>query len=357
MKKSIFLKLLSISERFQKLESLLMTGYKSFTKREFLKLSKERANLLNLNILFLKWKNKKKEIKDTEILLKDKAIKILAEKELLILNKKKYKIEKEIQNLLIHSNVKDQNNCFIEIHAASGGDEAAIFSGDLCKMYMRYADLKSWKVEIVSMHYGDHGGYKDIILRILGIGASNFLKFESGGHRVQRVPKTESQGRIHTSTCTVAVIPELPKSKETILNSTDLKIDTFRSSGAGGQHVNTTDSAVRITHIPTGYSVECQDERSQHKNKEKALSVLSSKIHTAQILKKEKENSIIRRNLLGSGERSDRNRTYNIPQNRVTDHRINLTLYRLDEIFSGKLELLINPLLREYQTSLLNIEN
>uniref|UniRef100_A0A451DF33 Peptide chain release factor 1 n=1 Tax=Buchnera aphidicola (Cinara pseudotsugae) TaxID=2518978 RepID=A0A451DF33_9GAMM len=353
MKKSIILKLQNVIKRYSELESLLSSNYSVFDKQKFSILSKERAELFELRESFLSWLSIKSDIKSNIVLLHDSVIGKLAEEELCILLKEKKKIEKKIKQLLIPADPFDQNGCFIEIRAATGGSEAAIFSGELCKMYMRYADLKAWSVSIINMHAGEQGGYKVIILKVTGMGVCKCLKFESGGHRVQRVPQTESQGRIHTSTCTVAIMPEAPKSKKIILNIADLKIDTFRSSGAGGQHVNTTDSAVRITHIPTGNVVECQDERSQHKNKEKALSVLSAKIYSEINAKKALENSLMRKNLLGTGSRSDRNRTYNFPQNRVTDHRINLTLYRLNEILLGKLDLLIEPLLQEYQADLL----
>ena len=228
-------------------------------------------------------------------------------------------------------------------------DEAALFAGDLFRMYSRYAEARRWRVEIMSASEGEHGGYKEIIAKISGDGVYGRLKFESGGHRVQRVPATESQGRIHTSACTVAVMPELPDAELPDINPADLRIDTFRSSGAGGQHVNTTDSAIRITHLPTGIVVECQDERSQHKNKAKALSVLGARIHAAEMAKRQQAEASTRRNLLGSGDRSDRNRTYNFPQGRVTDHRINLTLYRLDEVMEGKLDMLIEPIIQEHQ--------
>ncbi|VFP81036.1 Peptide chain release factor RF1 [Buchnera aphidicola (Cinara kochiana kochiana)] len=353
MKKSIIIKLQNLTKRYTELEFLLSNNYKKFNKEEFFKLSKEKSELFELNELFVLWLSIKSEIKNIKLLLRDSVIGELAEEELCVLLKKKNKTERKIETLLIPIDPYDKNSCFIEIRAATGGLEAAIFSGELCKMYMRYADLRSWKVNIINMHAGDQGGYKVVILKVIGIGVCKRLKFESGGHRVQRVPQTESQGRIHTSTCTVAIMPEAPKSEKIILNTIDLKIDTFRSSGAGGQHVNTTDSAVRITHLPTGNVVECQDERSQHKNKEKALSVLSAKIYAEKNAKKESESSLMRKNLLGTGSRSDRNRTYNFPQNRVTDHRINLTLYRLNEILSGKLDLFIDPLLREYQADLL----
>ena len=259
-----------------------------------------------------------------------------------------------IKILLLPEDPNDKYSCFIEIRSATGGDESSIFVSDLFKMYTRYSEHCTWKVEIINASDNERGGFKEIIAKITGKGVCGRLKFESGGHRVQRIPETESQGRIHTSTCTVAVMPVIPKIKKEEINFSDLKIDTFRSSGAGGQHVNTTDSAIRITHLPTGNVVECQDERSQHKNKAKALSILSSRIHAAKIAKSKEENASMRRILLGSGERSDRNRTYNFPQNRITDHRINLTIYKLDEVLQGKLDLLIDPIIQEHQADMLN---
>ena len=242
---------------------------------------------------------------------------------------------------------------FLEIRAGTGGDEAAIFSGDLYRMYARYAEGKRWKVEVVSENVGEHGGYKEIITRVVGEGVYGTLKFESGAHRVQRVPETESQGRIHTSACTVAVMPEIESVDDIEINKGDLRIDTFRASGAGGQHVNKTDSAIRITHLPTGVVVECQDERSQHKNKAKAMSLLQSKLLTAEQDAAAQEQSSTRKSLVGSGDRSERIRTYNFPQGRVTDHRINLTLYKLAEIMEGDLAVVIDPLLHEHQAELL----
>jgi len=239
------------------------------------------------------------------------------------------------------------------VRAGTGGDEAALFAGDLFRMYNLYAEKRNWQVEVVSQSPGEHGGYKEIISRVAGRGAYSQLKFESGAHRVQRVPETEAQGRIHTSACTVAVMPEADEIDDVEINTTDLRIDTFRASGAGGQHVNRTDSAVRITHLPTGVVVECQDERSQHKNKARAMSVLRSRLLEAKISQQKSEEAQNRRNLVGSGDRSERIRTYNFPQGRVTDHRINLTLYKLDEVLSGDLKPVIEPLIAEYQADLL----
>ncbi len=254
-----------------------------------------------------------------------------------------------LRKLLIPKDPNDDRNIFLEVRAGTGGDEAAIFAGDLFRMYTLYAESKGWKVEVMSQSPGEHGGYKEVISRVAGRGAYSRLKFESGAHRVQRVPETEAQGRIHTSACTVAIMPEADEIDDVEINPADLRIDTYRASGAGGQHVNRTDSAVRLTHLPTGVVVECQDERSQHKNKARAMSILRSRLLEAQISAQKKEEAQNRRNLVGSGDRSERIRTYNFPQGRVTDHRINLTLYKLDEIIGGDLEPVIGPLVAEHQ--------
>ena len=255
-------------------------------------------------------------------------------------------LEQQLQRLLLPKDPYDNSNIFLEIRAGTGGDEAAIFAGDLFRMYSRYAELNRWQVEILSESPGEHGGYKEIIARIIGQGAYSRLKFESGAHRVQRVPETESQGRIHTSAATVAVLPEADESIRVEINPADLKVDTFRASGAGGQHVNKTDSAIRLTHLPTGIVVECQDERSQHKNRARAMSLLAAKLLTCGTRKTDSEQAETRRSLVGSGDRSERIRTYNFPQGRVTDHRINLTLYKLDEFLAGNLDLVIEPLVQ-----------
>jgi peptide chain release factor 1 len=261
--------------------------------------------------------------------------------------------QQALRKLLIPRDPNDERNIFLEVRAGTGGDEAALFAGDLFRMYNLYAEKRNWQVEVVSQSPGEHGGYKEIISRVAGRGAYSQLKFESGAHRVQRVPETEAQGRIHTSACTVAVMPEADEIDDVEINTTDLRIDTFRASGAGGQHVNRTDSAVRITHLPTGVVVECQDERSQHKNKARAMSVLRSRLLEAKISQQKSEEAQNRRSLVGSGDRSERIRTYNFPQGRVTDHRINLTLYKLDEVLSGDLKPVIEPLIAEYQADLL----
>ncbi|MCL4113769.1 UNVERIFIED_CONTAM: hypothetical protein GTU68_003969 [Idotea baltica] len=255
----------------------------------------------------------------------------------------------ELQILLIPKDPNDERNCFLEIRAGAGGDEAGIFAGNLFRMYSRFAEKKGWRVEVMSSNVSEQGGFKEMIAKISGDAVYGTMKFESGGHRVQRVPETESQGRVHTSACTVAVMPEIPEADLPEIKAGDLKIDTFRASGAGGQHVNTTDSAIRITHLPTGTVVECQDERSQHKNKAKAMAVLAARIVQAEEERRAAAISDTRRNLLGSGDRSDRIRTYNYPQGRVSDHRINLTIYRLNEVLEGDMQSLLDPVLQEHQ--------
>lgn len=262
-------------------------------------------------------------------------------------------LQLELQKLLLPRDPRDENNVFLEIRAGTGGDEAAIFAGDLFKMYSRYAETCGWRVELISQRDGEHGGFKEVVARLVGQGAFSRLKFESGAHRVQRVPETESQGRVHTSAATVAILPEVEQVEEIEINSADLRVDTFRASGAGGQHINKTDSAIRLTHLPTGIVVECQDERSQHKNRARAMSLLQARLMNDEIEKQQAEQTESRRLQVGSGDRSERIRTYNFPQGRVTDHRINLTLYKLDEIVNGALEQVVDPLLAEHQADLL----
>ncbi|QJC29852.1 peptide chain release factor 1 [Enterobacteriaceae endosymbiont of Plateumaris sericea] len=354
MNHSIIKQLNLLHKRYIYIEKEL-SNYKVYNNQENLRiLSIEYVGLSNIIKLFIEWKKLELELNNNQELLYDEEIYSIVLEDNKNIKIKQKKIEKEITILLLSKNNDENNrNCFLEIRAGSGGNEAAIFVGNIYRMYIRYAESKNWKVKIINVHYGEYGGYKEIILKIIGNGAYGKLRFESGGHRVQRVPETESQGRVHTSTCTVAVMPELSKSEMPEINNNDLKIDTFRSSGAGGQHVNTTDSAIRITHVPTGIVVECQDERSQHKNKSKALSVLVARINAAEIAKRNKNESLTRKNLLGTGDRSDRNRTYNFIQKRVTDHRINLTIYRLDEIMNGKLDILIEHIINKYHTDLL----
>jgi peptide chain release factor 1 len=288
---------------------------------------------------------------EAKLLLKDSDpdMRAMAQDEMAEAESQLEPLELDLQKQLLPKDPNDHKNVFLEIRAGTGGDEAAIFSGDLFRMYSRFAEGKRWKVEVISMNEGDHGGYKEIITRIVGQGVYSMLKFESGAHRVQRVPETESQGRIHTSACTVAVMPEADEQDAIEINKGDLRVDTFRASGSGGQHVNKTDSAIRITHLPTGIVVECQDERSQHKNRAKAMSVLQARLNNAQTDAAAKEQSEQRKNLVGSGDRSERIRTYNFPQGRVTDHRINLTLYKLAEVMEGSLGEVVQPLINEFQ--------
>lgn len=349
MKSSIVAKLEALQERHEEVEALLGDAGVIADQDRFRALSREYAQLSDVSRCFREWQQVQEDVETAEMMLEDPEMREMAQEELKLSREKREALEQQLQVLLLPKDPDDERSCFVEVRAGTGGDEAAIFAGDLFRMYSRYAEARRWQVEIISANEGEHGGYKEVIARIIGDGAYGRFKFESGGHRVQRVPETESQGRIHTSACTVAVMPELPEAEMPEINAGDLKIDTFRSSGAGGQHVNTTDSAIRITHLPTGIVVECQDERSQHKNKAKALAVLGARIHAAEMAKRNAAEASTRRNLLGSGDRSDRNRTYNFPQGRVTDHRINLTVYRLDEVMEGKLDALIEPIVQEYQ--------
>jgi peptide chain release factor 1 len=279
----------------------------------------------------------------------DPEMRELAEAEIKHVKERMAEIEGELQRRLLPRDPNDDRNIFLEIRAGTGGDESALFAGDLFRMYARYAERQRWQVEVMSQSTGEQGGYKEIIAKIIGAGAYSRLKFESGGHRVQRVPATETQGRIHTSACTVAVMPEADEIAEVVINPSEIRVDTFRSSGAGGQHVNKTDSAVRITHLPTGIVVECQDDRSQHKNKAQALSILAARIKDKQLRERQVKEAATRKSLIGSGDRSERIRTYNFPQGRVTDHRINLTLYKIDQIMDGDLGELVSALMAEHQ--------
>lgn len=349
MKPSMVTKLEALQERFHEVMVLLGDARVIAEQDKFRALSREYAQLTHIGCCFLQWRKIQKDCVIAEIMQNDPEMREMAQEELKQNKEIKEKLEKQLQILLLPQDPDDECGCFLEVRAGSGGNEAAIFAGDLFRMYSRYAELRLWRVEIISSYRGEHGGYKTIIAKISGDGVYGQLKFESGGHRVQRVPETEAQGRIHTSTCTVAIMPEVSETEMVDINKNDLKIDTFRSSGAGGQHVNTTDSAIRITHLPTGIVVECQDERSQHKNKAKAMAVLVARIRANELAKRKQVESTNRRRMLGSGDRSDRHRTYNFPQGRVTDHRVNLTLYRLEEIIGGKLDMLIQPIIQEYR--------
>ncbi|ATG74747.1 peptide chain release factor 1 [Zobellella denitrificans] len=355
MNESILKKLEGLQERYEEVQALLGEASVINNQDQYRALTREYAQLEDVVGCFRRYRQAEADLAGArEMLAEDDAeLRAMAEEEIDAAESAIEELGRELQILLLPKDPKDDNNCFLEIRAGAGGDEAAIFAGDLFRMYSRYAETRRWRIEIVSASEGEHGGFKEIIARIEGAGAYGKLKFESGGHRVQRVPETESQGRIHTSACTVAVLPEIPEAEVPEINAADLKVDTFRASGAGGQHVNKTDSAIRITHLPTGMVVECQDERSQHKNRAKAMAVLASRLAQMEQDKRQAEEQNTRRNLLGSGDRSDRIRTYNYPQGRVSDHRINLTLYRLSEVLEGQLEMLTQPILQEHQADLL----
>lgn len=356
MKESIRLKLEQMLERHQELSALLSDVEVINNPNQFRSLSQEYADLEELVTTFSAYQQAESDYNEAKLMAKDadKELALLGEEELKHASSILNELKETLQLLLLPSDPNDKANVFLEVRAGTGGDEAAIFAGDLFRMYSRYAEVKSWKVEIISESFGEHGGYKEIIAKISGDKVYSQLKFESGAHRVQRVPVTESQGRVHTSACTVAVMPEVDEIDSITINPSDLKIDTFRASGAGGQHVNKTDSAIRITHLPTGMVVECQDQRSQHKNKAQAMSVLKARLLQSQQDQQRKEQAETRKSLVGSGDRSERIRTYNFPQGRVSDHRINLTLYKLEEIIEGDLDCVINPLLQEYQADLLS---
>lgn len=355
MKASILVKLESLVERYEEVQHLLGDPAVIGDQNKFRSLSKEYSQLEEVTKCFQAYQQAQEDLLAAEEMAKedDAEMREMAQDEMKTAKAEIERLSAELQILLLPKDPNDDRNCFLEIRAGAGGDEAGIFAGDLFRMYSRFAEKKSWRIEVMSASEAEHGGYKEMIAKVNGDGAYGVLKFESGGHRVQRVPATESQGRVHTSACTVAVMPEIPEAEIPEIKASDLKIDTFRSSGAGGQHVNTTDSAIRITHLPTGIVVECQDERSQHKNKAKAMSVLGARIVQAEEKKRAAEISDTRRNLLGSGDRSDRIRTYNYPQSRVSDHRINLTIYRLNEVMEGDLQALIDPVVQEHQADLL----
>ena len=355
MNTSIIKKLESLQERHQEIAGLLADPDVISDQNKFRQYSVEYSQLEPVVQTYSEYTKIQEDLSAVNELLQDSdsSVQEMAQQEIGELNDKQAELELNLQKLLLPKDPLDNNNVFIEIRAGTGGDEAAIFAGDLFRMYTRYAEQKRWTIEIISANEGEHGGYKEIIARIIGQGAYSHLKFESGAHRVQRVPETESQGRVHTSAATVAILPEVDEIDEVEINSADLRIDTFRASGAGGQHVNKTDSAIRITHLPTGVVVECQDERSQHKNKARAMSLLKARLLDAERSKQSTEQAEARRNLVGSGDRSERIRTYNFPQGRVTDHRINLTLYKLEELMQGNLAQVIDPLISEHQADLL----
>ncbi|HHF2940374.1 peptide chain release factor 1 [Vibrio diabolicus] len=351
MKASILTKLETLVERYEEVQHLLGDPDVIGDQDKFRALSREYSQLEEVTKCFQAYQQAQEDLVAAEEMANedDEEMREMAQEEIKEAKATIERLTDELQILLLPKDPNDDRNCFLEIRAGAGGDEAGIFAGDLFRMYSKYAEKRGWRIEVMSSNEAEHGGYKEMIAKVSGDGAYGVLKFESGGHRVQRVPATESQGRVHTSACTVAVMAEIPEADLPEIKAADLKIDTFRASGAGGQHVNTTDSAIRITHLPTGTVVECQDERSQHKNKAKAMAVLAARIVQAEEERRAAEVSNTRRNLLGSGDRSDRIRTYNYPQGRVSDHRINLTIYRLNEVMEGDLQSLIDPVIQEHQ--------
>jgi len=355
LKTSLLTKLDALADRHEEVSALLGDADTAADQNRFRDLSKEFAHLNEVVTQHQRWTQLQETVADARQMLNDPDAELreLAAEEIAEAERELTDIEAALQVLLLPQDPSDGSNVFLEIRAGTGGDEAAIFSGDLFRMYHRYAEQKGWSVEVLSERSGEHGGFKEVISRVVGQDVYSHLKFESGAHRVQRVPETESQGRIHTSACTVAVLPEIEEVDSIDIRKEDLRVDTFRSSGAGGQHVNTTDSAVRLTHLPTGIVVECQDERSQHKNRARAMSLLQAKLLSAEQESQRASQASERRSLVGSGDRSERIRTYNFPQGRITDHRINLTLYKLDEVVSGDLDPLIVPLRQEHQADLL----
>jgi peptide chain release factor 1 len=355
MKDSVKTKLETLSERYEEIGHLLSSPEVIGEQNKFRTLSIEYSEIEPLVKTFAEFSEAEGDFEEAKVLVQD------ADPEMREMGQEEYKsakaeierLEADLQILLLPKDPNDGKNVIVEIRAGTGGDEAAIFSGDLFRMYTRYAEKRGWKFEVMNSNEGDHGGYKEIIVRIVGDAVFSQLKFESGVHRVQRVPATESQGRVHTSACTVAVMPEVEDEAAVNINKGDLRVDTFRASGSGGQHVNKTDSAIRLTHLPTGMVVECQDERSQHKNRARAMSILATRLNDAVTQKAQAEQAEERKNLVGSGDRSERIRTYNYPQGRMSDHRINLTLYKLNELIEGDMDMVVKPLILEHQADLL----
>ncbi len=352
---SMMSKLGSLTDRFEEVSALLSDAEVMSNREKFTALSKEFAEIEPVVMCYQEVTGLNNDLDDSKVLLEDDDAEIrqLAEMDIQESKEKLSELTQKLQTLLLPRDPNDHSNVFLEIRAGTGGDEAALFSGSLFRMYNKFAENQGWRVEILNERPGEHGGYKEIISRIEGRDVYSQLKFESGAHRVQRVPETESQGRVHTSACTVAIMPEVDEIGAIAIEKKDLREDTFRASGAGGQHVNKTDSAIRLTHLPTGTVVECQDERSQHKNRARAMSLLQSRLLDAAQSKQQSEQAANRRQLVGSGDRSERIRTYNFPQGRVTDHRINLTLYKLDEVIEGELNSIVEPLIQEHQADLL----
>ncbi len=340
--------------RLEDLNRLLAAEDATKNLDQFRRLSREHAELTELVALYGRFRNAENDAAAAKEMSGDAAMKSFADEELKAARESMERLEADLQKALLPKDPNDERNTFLEVRAGTGGDESGLFAGDLFRMYLRYAERQGWQVEVISENPSELGGYKEVIARIVGQGVYSKLKFESGGHRVQRVPQTEAQGRIHTSACTVAVLPEADAINDVHLNPAELRIDTFRASGAGGQHVNKTESAIRVTHLPTGIVVECQDSRSQHKNREKALGVLAARIRDKQEREQQAKTASTRKSLIGSGDRSERIRTYNFPQGRVTDHRINLTLYKIDRIMDGELDEIIGALQAEHQAEQLS---
>ena len=350
MKTSLLSKLDQLAERLEEVGTLMNQESATADMNQYRKLTREHAELEPVVGLYAQWREAQTDIKTAQEMMQDPSMKAFAQEEIEAAQQRIAALELDLQKMLLPKDPNDERNIFLEIRAGTGGDESALFAGDLLRMYSRYAERCRWQVEMVSESPSEIGGYKEVIVRLVGQGVYSRMKFESGGHRVQRVPATETQGRIHTSACTVAVMPEADEISDVDINPADLRIDTFRASGAGGQHINKTDSAIRLTHIPTGIVVECQDDRSQHKNKAQAMKVLATRIKDVQLRAQQASEAATRKSLVGSGDRSERIRTYNFPQGRITDHRINLTLYKLEMVMEGDLDELTNSLMAEHQT-------
>ena len=353
MKPSMITKLANLSERLEEINRLMSSENATSNMDNYRKITQEHAEITPIVEQYRAFEQVEADMNEAQKMLSDPDMKEFAQEEIEQCKAKTEEIEKNLQTLLLPKDPNDDRNLFLEIRAGTGGDESGLFAGDLFRMYSRYAERQRWKVEVVSANESEIGGYKEIIAKIEGYGAYSKLKFESGVHRVQRVPDTETQGRIHTSACTVAILAEADEVSDVVINPAEIRIDTYRASGAGGQHINKTDSAVRITHLPTGIVVECQDDRSQHKNKAQAMSVLVARIKDAEVRAQQSKIASERKSLIGSGDRSERIRTYNYPQGRITDHRINLTLYKIDAITEGEMDELIGALSAEHQADLL----
>jgi len=355
MKESILARLESVSERHEEIGHLLGEQETMADQNRFRDLSKEYSQLEPVVKTFAEWRSTNENLESAKELAKDSdpEMRAMGLEEQPELEEKLESLNLQLRTLLLPRDPRDEYNAFLEIRAGTGGDEAAIFAGDLLKMYTRYAESRRWQIEVITEREGDHGGFKEVVCRIIGDGVFSQLKFESGAHRVQRVPETESQGRVHTSAATVAILPEVAEVEAVDINPADVRVDTFRASGAGGQHVNKTDSAIRLTHEPSGIVVECQDQRSQHKNRAQAMALLAAKLLDVETSKQQAEESESRKLQVGSGDRSERIRTYNFPQGRLTDHRINLTLYKLDDVMTGGLDEVVQPLIAEHQADLL----